>query len=51
MYEVSQGGDLWVEADEGQLSQVFHNLVLNAVQAMPKGGTLRISAEQGHVVS
>ncbi|MBC8019476.1 MAG: PAS domain S-box protein [Verrucomicrobia bacterium] len=38
--------DLWpVEADEGQLIQVFHNLVLNAVQAMPEGGTVTISAD------
>jgi PAS domain S-box-containing protein len=41
-YEVFLTGDFWVEADEGQLSQVFHNLVLNAVQAMPEGGALVI---------
>jgi CheY-like chemotaxis protein len=36
-------GDLWpVEADEGQFSQVIHNLVLNAVQAMPQGGQITI---------
>ncbi|HSM92448.1 MAG TPA: ATP-binding protein [Anaeromyxobacteraceae bacterium] len=32
-----------VEADAGQLGQVIHNLVLNAVQAMPHGGVIRIS--------
>jgi PAS domain S-box-containing protein len=35
--------NLWpVEADEGQMSQVFNNLVINADQAMPDGGKLRI---------
>jgi CheY-like chemotaxis protein len=34
-----------VEADEGQLSQVVNNLVINADQAMPEGGTVRISCE------
>lgn len=33
-----------VEADEGQISQVIHNLVINADQAMPSGGLIRISA-------
>ncbi len=38
--------DLWpVEADEGQLSQVINNVVLNANQAMPDGGTIRIVCE------
>jgi len=36
--------DLWaVEADEGQISQVIQNLVLNARQAMPQGGVVRIA--------
>lgn len=34
-----------VEADEGQLSQVFNNIIINAAQAMPNGGTLTIGAE------
>jgi len=38
--------DLWlVHGDPGQLSQVVQNLVLNAVQSMPEGGTIRIQAE------
>ena len=32
----------WVTADADQLHQVFVNLVSNAAQAMPEGGTLRI---------
>lgn len=37
--------DLWpIEADEGQLGQVLNNLVINAKQAMPAGGIVRIAA-------
>jgi PAS domain S-box-containing protein len=34
-----------VDIDEGQISQVLHNLVINAQQAMPEGGALLVRAE------
>jgi PAS domain S-box-containing protein len=38
--------DMWpVDADKGQISQVIHNLVINAAQAMPEGGIIEILAE------
>ncbi|MGB9595145.1 MAG: hybrid sensor histidine kinase/response regulator [Candidatus Poribacteria bacterium] len=38
--------DLWmIEADENQINQVITNIVINAVQAMPKGGIINISAQ------
>ncbi|HEV2834933.1 MAG TPA: ATP-binding protein [Pyrinomonadaceae bacterium] len=36
---------VFAEADEGQLKQVFWNLARNALQAMPNGGTLRATLE------
>ncbi|MBN2013482.1 PAS domain S-box protein [candidate division KSB1 bacterium] len=37
--------DLWaIEADQGQLSQVINNLIINADQAMPEGGTIELTA-------
>ena len=33
-----------VEADEGQISQVLHNIIINATQAMPGGGILTVKA-------
>ena len=37
---------LWTtKIDSGQVSQVIQNLILNAQQAMPRGGTLVVSAE------
>ena len=45
IHDLSIAADLWpVEADEGQLMQVFNNLLINADQAMPAGGIIRIAA-------
>jgi PAS domain S-box-containing protein len=38
--------DLWmVEADEVQLVQVFSNVFINALEAMPHGGAITVTAE------
>ena len=38
--------DLWsIEADPGQIGQVFQNLTINAIQAMPTGGTIKFWGE------
>jgi PAS domain S-box-containing protein len=43
-FEISQ--DLWpVDIDTGQISQVIGNLVVNAKDAMPEGGVIRITVE------
>jgi PAS domain S-box-containing protein len=44
--EFSFPEELWaVEADPDQIGQVINNLVLNALQAMPGGGPIKIGAE------
>jgi len=38
--------DLWpIEIDEGQMLQVFNNIIINAREAMPGGGTVMITGE------
>lgn len=38
--------DLWkVECDEGQIRQVFYNVIENAKEAMPRGGNIVIKTE------
>jgi PAS domain S-box-containing protein len=45
-YKISADEALWsADADEGQIGQVIQNIVLNAGQAMPMGGTVTIRAE------
>jgi len=38
-----------VPGDSDQLQQVFLNLILNAIQSMPDGGTLRLSASSQRI--
>lgn len=41
--------DLWlVDIDKGQISQVVQNIILNASNAMPDGGTIEVSCENVH---
>jgi PAS domain S-box-containing protein len=39
-----------IEVDRGQISQVFSNLILNAIQAMPEGGELSVETLPGKKV-
>ena len=44
--EFSFSDDLWPsEIDEGQISQVINNMIINADQAMPEGGEIQVCAE------
>ena len=38
-----------IEVDKGQINQVFSNLFINAAQAMPTGGTVKVIAEHYNV--
>ncbi|MBD3393064.1 MAG: PAS domain S-box protein [Chitinivibrionales bacterium] len=45
-YRLAIADDLWkVEIDRGQIDQVLQNVVQNADDAMPDGGTITIAAE------
>jgi PAS domain S-box-containing protein len=44
--EIEMAEDLWVvEIDPGQINQVLNNLLINAMQAMPSGGIVKIRGE------
>ncbi len=40
-----------VAIDEGQMKQVLNNLVINAMEAMPQGGTLTVRGENFHILA
>jgi PAS domain S-box-containing protein len=45
-FDLTIPDDLWpAELDAGQMSQVFHNLLINARQAMPDGGVIEVRAD------
>ncbi len=47
---VSVPDDLWpVEIDSAQIKKVIGNIVQNAVEAMPQGGSIHLSAENRHI--
>jgi two-component system sensor histidine kinase HydH len=46
LYRLRSAEPIVVNGDREKLKQVFLNLILNAVQAMPEGGTLSIETEE-----
>ncbi len=42
VHKAYQLSDPWISADASQLKQVFLNILLNSLQAMPRGGTIWI---------
>jgi len=47
---IEKDDGLWpVDADKGQISQVVNNLIINANQAMPDGGEIRIRMSNLHI--
>ncbi|HYD83130.1 MAG TPA: histidine kinase dimerization/phospho-acceptor domain-containing protein, partial [Opitutus sp.] len=48
--EFEIASDLWpADVDRGQIGQVVHNIVINANQAMPAGGLVRIALQNEEV--
>ncbi|MFW6134209.1 MAG: ATP-binding protein [Elusimicrobiota bacterium] len=49
-YNFNLPENLWLaEVDEGQMCQVINNIVINAEQSMPLGGTVDISAKNAKI--
>jgi PAS domain S-box-containing protein len=40
------GENCFAEIDEGQMRQVVHNIIMNAVESMPQGGTVKVASEE-----
>jgi signal transduction histidine kinase/CheY-like chemotaxis protein len=50
--EFTYASDLWpAHVDKGQISQVVQNLVINAIQAMPDGGHIRIDLRNEEIAA
>ncbi|MBA3541428.1 MAG: hypothetical protein H0T79_17585, partial [Deltaproteobacteria bacterium] len=45
------GEALHVDADDGQLTQVLTNVVVNAIQALPEGGTVTLATRRATLVA
>lgn len=47
----TSGSPLVAPVNAGEIQQVLTNLIMNAVQAMPKGGTIQVQLSHGHYES
>ena len=46
-----QNDDFHIKADPERLRQVFLNLIINSINAMPEGGLLTVSIEQANLIN
>lgn len=40
------GENCFAEIDEGQMRQVIHNIIINAIESMPQGGTVKVGCQK-----
>jgi signal transduction histidine kinase len=43
--------EIWIDADSRRIGQTISNVIVNAIQAMPEGGALRIRGEIADTIS